>query len=190
MPAHRLDHLDVITGSGPTALRSLLAGARLVPEVTAGIALRTDGGCQPLPGLRVDPLLTRGSPVVAAARRRLRDVQITASFLWPRGGDDAPDGHARVTVLSGADDAGAEFCGLALLSRTPWLRGLTPRELQVLGLLVEGRTNADIAHVLVVTARTVATHLEHILAKLGATTRTLAAVQAARDGLYIPAEGH
>ena len=34
--------------------------------------------------------------------------------------------------------------------------------------------------------RTVAAHLEHVLAKLEAPTRTLAAVRAERDGLYVP----
>jgi DNA-binding NarL/FixJ family response regulator len=66
------------------------------------------------------------------------------------------------------------------------LRGLTPRELQVLGLVIEGWSNRQIAVALIVTPRTVATHLEHILAKLDAPTRTLAAVRAERQGLYVP----
>ena len=67
------------------------------------------------------------------------------------------------------------------------LRGLTPRELEVLGLLVEGYANQEIAQALVVAPRTVAAHLEHILVKLGASSRTLAAVRAERAGLYVPA---
>jgi DNA-binding CsgD family transcriptional regulator len=66
------------------------------------------------------------------------------------------------------------------------LHGLTPREMEVLGLLVEGCSNQEIARTLVVAPRTVATHLEHVLGKLGAPTRTLAAVRAERDGLYVP----
>jgi DNA-binding NarL/FixJ family response regulator len=66
------------------------------------------------------------------------------------------------------------------------LHGLTPRELEVLGLVIEGLTNQQIARALVVTVRTVATHLEHILVKLDASTRTLAAVRAERRGLYVP----
>jgi DNA-binding CsgD family transcriptional regulator len=53
-----------------------------------------------------------------------------------------------------------------------------------------GQPDADsheIAQALVVAPRTVAAHLEHILAKLDAPTRTLAAVRAERDGLYVPA---
>ena len=76
---------------------------------------------------------------------------------------------------------------LALLSPATDLHGLTPREMEVLGLLVEGCSNQEIARTLVVAPRTVATHLEHILRKLGAPTRTHAAVRAERDGLYVPA---
>jgi DNA-binding NarL/FixJ family response regulator len=66
------------------------------------------------------------------------------------------------------------------------LRGLTPRELDVLGLLVEGTSNVAIARALVVAPRTVAAHLEHILVKLAAPSRTLAAVRAQQAGLFVP----
>jgi DNA-binding NarL/FixJ family response regulator len=66
------------------------------------------------------------------------------------------------------------------------LNGLTPRELEVLGLLVDGRSNREIARALVVAQRTVAAHIEHILVKLATPTRTLAAVRAERAGLYVP----
>jgi DNA-binding NarL/FixJ family response regulator len=59
--------------------------------------------------------------------------------------------------------------------------------LEVLGLVVEECSNQEIARTLVVAPRTVAAYLEHILAKLGAPTRTLAAVRAERDGLYVRA---
>ena len=47
------------------------------------------------------------------------------------------------------------------------LTGLTPRERQVLALMAEGRTNADIAQHLWLTERTVETHVRSILGKLG-----------------------
>jgi DNA-binding NarL/FixJ family response regulator len=68
------------------------------------------------------------------------------------------------------------------------LRGLTHRELQVLGLLVEGWTNPRIAATLVIAPRTVAAHMEHVLAKLDAATRVRAGVRALNQGLYIPPE--
>jgi DNA-binding NarL/FixJ family response regulator len=47
------------------------------------------------------------------------------------------------------------------------LAGLTPREREVLGLMAEGRTNANIAKELWLTERTVETHVSSILGKLG-----------------------
>jgi DNA-binding NarL/FixJ family response regulator len=66
------------------------------------------------------------------------------------------------------------------------LRGLTPRELEVLGLLIDGYSNAAIARALGAAPRTVAAHLEHILVKLAVPSRTLAAVRAERAGLFVP----
>ncbi|RKS75335.1 regulatory LuxR family protein [Motilibacter peucedani] len=117
----------------------------------------------------------------------MEDGQVYASFLWPLGGRHAPDGHVRVTVLGSAEHESTSLLGTVVLSPANHLRGLTPRELEVLGLLIDGRSNAQIARALVVAQRTVAAHLEHILAKLGAPSRTLAAVRATREGLYVPA---
>ncbi|WP_202970810.1 ATP-binding protein [Saccharothrix sp. ALI-22-I] len=49
---------------------------------------------------------------------------------------------------------------------------LTPREREIAQLVTEGKTNKDIAAQLVIARRTVDTHVEHILAKLGFTSRT------------------
>ena len=51
---------------------------------------------------------------------------------------------------------------------------LTPREQQVLAWLAEGKTNREIAQILVASPGTVRKHLEHIYAKLGVHTRTAA----------------
>jgi DNA-binding NarL/FixJ family response regulator len=53
---------------------------------------------------------------------------------------------------------------------------------------VKGWGNARIAATLVVTVRTVESHVEHILTKLRVTSRTMAAVRALRQGLFIPPE--
>jgi DNA-binding CsgD family transcriptional regulator len=51
---------------------------------------------------------------------------------------------------------------------------LTDREVQVLHLVALGRTNLAVAHVLGISPRTVAKHLEHIYRKLAVTSRTAA----------------
>jgi DNA-binding CsgD family transcriptional regulator len=60
---------------------------------------------------------------------------------------------------------------------------LTAREHDVLRLLVEGRSNPEIADELYVGVGTAKTHVAHILAKLGAPTRAAAATLAVRQGL-------
>jgi DNA-binding CsgD family transcriptional regulator len=167
-------------------MRSLLPAARLVQGATAGVVLRADGGRDVLPGMGDHPLLATDSPALHLARAAIAAGHVYTSFLWPLGGRHAPDGHARITALAGSEDLPAVLMGTALVSPSGNLRGLTPRELEVLGLVIGGLSNHEIARALVVAQRTVAAHLEHILAKLGAPTRTLAAVRAARHGLYVP----
>jgi NarL family two-component system response regulator LiaR len=61
--------------------------------------------------------------------------------------------------------------------------GLTDREDEVLALLVEGLTNAEISEQLVISVATVKFHVRSILAKLGVTTRTEAAALAWQQNL-------
>jgi NarL family two-component system response regulator LiaR len=60
---------------------------------------------------------------------------------------------------------------------------LTRREREVLELIVGGRSNKRIALELGISEKTVKTHVGHVLAKLGVTDRTQAALLAVRDGL-------
>lgn len=75
---------------------------------------------------------------------------------------------ARAKVAPGATEPGA---------------GLTPRERQVIALLAEGLSNKAIAARIGTSERTAKFHVESILAKLGAETRSEAIVLAARRGL-------
>jgi DNA-binding NarL/FixJ family response regulator len=75
-----------------------------------------------------------------------------------------------------------------LLDRTPAEFGshspsLTGREQEVLTLLVEGLTQKQIARQLSISFKTVGKHIEHILAKLDAHTRTQAVARAVRERL-------
>ncbi len=187
MMRRRLHNLTPVLAHGIDPLRSLAVAAQVVKRATAGAVLYRDSATQPLPGLPDDVLLAGGSPVLDLARGCIAGGQVFASFLWPRGRRDGPHGHVRVTVLASPGEAPGSALGAVVLAPAPDLRGLTSRELEVLGLVVDGRSNQQIAHALVIAPRTVAAHLEHILAKLGAPTRTLAAVRAEREGLYVPA---
>ena len=60
--------------------------------------------------------------------------------------------------------------------------GLTQRELEVLRLLAQGKTNRAIARELVVSEKTVASHVSHIFTKLGVTSRSAATAYAYDHG--------
>jgi DNA-binding NarL/FixJ family response regulator len=68
--------------------------------------------------------------------------------------------------------------------------GLSPREIEVLGLLAEGLGTAGIAERLVISGKTVATHVQRILSKLGAHSRAEAIAIAYRANLIQGVEAH
>jgi DNA-binding NarL/FixJ family response regulator len=69
------------------------------------------------------------------------------------------------------------------LTRPPALDELSERELEVLGLVGRGRSNAEIADELFISLATVKTHVRHVLAKLGLRDRVQAVVFAYEAGV-------
>jgi DNA-binding CsgD family transcriptional regulator len=181
----RLGRLAPLIARGLSPMRSLLATARIVQGAASGAVLLQDGTTCPLPGLADHALLEAESPVVTIARDMLLGGQVYRSFMWPAQDRSGAAEHVRITVLATAE-ASDLVLGALLVTPDVHCRGLTPRELQVLGLLVDGRSNQQIANRLAVAPRTVAAHMEHLLHKLEAPTRTLAAVRAEREGCYVP----
>jgi DNA-binding NarL/FixJ family response regulator len=68
----------------------------------------------------------------------------------------------------------------------PAAASLTGRELEVLGEIARGLSNAEIAESLVLSEQTIKTHVAHILGKLGVRDRTQAVVFAFENGLTSP----
>ena len=62
--------------------------------------------------------------------------------------------------------------------------GITPREAEVLGLMARGFTNPQIGEELGITRGTAKVHVQNIIAKLGVSDRTQAAVRAVELGLF------
>jgi ATP/maltotriose-dependent transcriptional regulator MalT len=113
-------------------------------------------------------------PVVAAARssQALADILASIEEFRPQLAD----------VYSASNDlALARRAGLRTRSSRAPDAILSPRELEVLGLLARGFRNRDIARALVISESTTKVHVRHILEKLGVRTRTEAA---SRLGLF------
>lgn len=87
--------------------------------------------------------------------------------------------HAGQTLL--ADDVAAVLVAGGAGSSSG-SSGLTEREGDVLRELAQGRSNREIARALVVSEKTVKTHVSNILLKLGVQDRTQAALWAVRNG--------
>jgi DNA-binding CsgD family transcriptional regulator len=121
------------------------------------------------------------------ARLALARVQAAAgSPFAPGSARAACRQFERLGAQPDADRAAALLRSLGVAGRTA-VRGerdeLTLREREVLGLIVEGRSNAQIADRLVIAPKTAEHHVSRVLAKLGVRSRAEAAAQAVRDGL-------
>ncbi|MFG1926357.1 response regulator transcription factor [Cryptosporangium sp. NPDC048952] len=165
--------------------------AGVFSEPHAAVTVDASGSVSSLPGIAGHPLLSAESPVVKLAVAELIGDQPHTAFLWPwRSASShtrpARDNYVRITGLACDVSPPARPSGLILLQPVRDTHGLTPRELQILGLLVDGGANQQIASALFITERTVAAHLEHIRSKVHAPTRTAAALYAVRHGLYLP----
>jgi DNA-binding CsgD family transcriptional regulator/tetratricopeptide (TPR) repeat protein len=143
-----------------------------------------------------------------AAMARWRAAEALLARRGDRGlaGDLLRQGHATATAL-GAEPLRRELERLARLGRVELVRaqpaappdgqapeaatapagadlGLTSRELEVLRLVAEGRSNRQVADALFISVKTASVHVSNILAKLGVASRVEAAAIAHRLGLF------
>jgi len=65
------------------------------------------------------------------------------------------------------------------------LSDLTPRELEILQLVLAGYTNQAIAHEIYISKKTVEFHLDHIYTKIGVRTRLMAGIWALQHGIEV-----
>jgi DNA-binding CsgD family transcriptional regulator len=130
---------------------------------------------------------------LAVARWRAAEALLARRGDRNLAGNLLRQGHAAAVAL-GAEPLRGELERLARLGRVDLRRdgqpaapapagaglGLTARELEVLGLVAEGRSNRQIADALFISAKTASVHVSNILAKLGVASRVEAAAVAHR----------
>jgi DNA-binding NarL/FixJ family response regulator len=128
-------------------------------------------------------------PIIFASGKRTEPLDRAAGLLI--GGDDYvikpvdPDellARARRPIMRSQS-------GRTRVPRNGALAELTDRELEVLHLLADGKRPKEIAGDLVISPKTVASHVQHILGKIGAHSRTEAVAIAYREGLVESASG-
>ncbi len=113
----------------------------------------------------------RARVLIARALRELDDEDSAAAEL----------GAARRTFVELGATPAAEQVDRLLRRALPG--GLTGREVEVLRLVAEGKSNPDIARVLVLSPKTVERHVSNIFTKLDVSSRTAAAAYAHEHGL-------
>jgi DNA-binding CsgD family transcriptional regulator len=165
-------------------VRSLIGGLidtmRLPSQLTAdmpasarGAVVLPDATVVPLPDRKHGEHLRDGGPLPEAIAAAARRNELPERFRWR---DELGGWHL---IQSRLLDPG--FVITEDDAELP--HGLTARELDVLTLIAGGLTNPQIARMLIVSDKTVAKHVEHVLDKLGCASRAAAAALAIRIGL-------
>ena len=175
----RLSHA---TGGRLGVARALEAFAALtVQEGHAEVAVQLTAAADGLRGVAAfPPLPARRKQRTLTAARSLGEA--TVARLWAHG--LAMTADAAVAMALPEREPGCP-ASPAAPELSP-LAGLTPRESEIVALIVRGRSNKGIADDLVISPATAARHVANILAKLGFTSRAQIAAWAAGNGSAHP----
>jgi DNA-binding NarL/FixJ family response regulator len=117
-------------------------------------------------------------PAAAAQVRRAVEIADRLGARRLRGQAESPARRGRLAL---AGDPAAPAAGPGEQARHQY--GLTARELEVLRLVVIGRSNRDIAAELFISAKTASVHVSNIMSKLGVASRVESAALAYQLGL-------
>ncbi len=155
-----------------------------LPGMDGITALSRFQSMDPAPSVLV--LTMSEEPPVLAAALRAGARGYVVKGAEPGDIARALEGVARGQVVFGQQVATAalvQASGRAPSGPAAAFPGLTAREVDVLTLLAQGRSNADIAAMLFVSPKTARNHVSIILGKLGASTRAEAVARARDAGL-------
>jgi non-specific serine/threonine protein kinase len=118
-------------------------------------------------------------PMIEGLRRELGATQFEA--IWDEGAALTIDQAVAEALSITADDAPVATATQA--ERSGIGATLSPREREVLKLVVQGASDQEIADALFISRRTASTHVGHIMNKLGVNSRVAVATFAVRSGL-------
>jgi DNA-binding CsgD family transcriptional regulator len=187
------------TGLGTDALRELLAGVKephgaleplnAVAATMAGAELAACDGHHAEALAVLGPLLAETPstlPPAPLATAHLTAARCLLAEGWPAEAKPHAEAADRLLASWGGwrrDEVHAVLRRLGRVSGPLGPDVLTPREREVVALLAEGLTNAELAERLFISPRTAAVHVSNILAKLGMASRTEVAAWAVRAEL-------
>jgi ATP/maltotriose-dependent transcriptional regulator MalT len=204
-----LDHARALQAGAAPAVRPVVAAYEALcraeerraagapdPEAWADAAERWAALDQPYPSayarFREAEAVLAVQARSARAAQALRDAHAMAQRLGAgplRHEIEALAGRARLVLARPEDEAPAPrredgpTVASGPAARPSPLDALTPRELDVLALMAEGRTNREIAAALYISEKTASVHVSHILAKLGVRSRVQAVAVAHQVGV-------
>lgn len=143
-------------------------------------------------GLSGSAIPTTGRILAAAcALQAMTESRAYRSALTLKAAASELRGDVRAGRL-GADavDAVLAAAGQQRPKRVAGPAGLTAREVEVLTLIARGASNKQVGTTLGITAKTAGTHIERIYMKIGASTRSTAALFAMQNGLLDSSAPH
>jgi HD-GYP domain-containing protein (c-di-GMP phosphodiesterase class II) len=163
---------------------SRVGGLESVASIATKHRERIDGSGYPR-GLAGSELTAQDRLLATTvAYHGLLEPQPTRSALDPAEAAEALREEARAGSLDAESvQAVLAAAGHRALRRTPWPAGLTDREVEVLRLVAQGRSNRQIAAELYIAEKTAGNHVEHVYTKLGVNNRTQASLAAIDWGL-------
>jgi HD-GYP domain-containing protein (c-di-GMP phosphodiesterase class II) len=163
---------------------SRVRGLEPVAALAAGHHERQDGSGYPR---------AVGGGALTPPERLLAAADVYHALVEPRphrgalSEDEAAERLRRQARASRLDaqavDAVLEAAGHRVPRRKAWPAGLTTREVEVLRLVAQGRSNRGIADGLCISEKTVRNHVEHIYTKLAVSNRTGASLFAVEHGI-------
>lgn len=172
---HIIEGFRPLLASACDLMRNVHRGIERLGADAHAVLVTSEGMVSDVPGRSPGPVLTESSALRQLLSRHAGLLE-RRSYLWA----DPAGGCHRIDVVPCRGQL-----SLVVERAVEWPFNLSPREAQILSLIAGGFSNPTIAAQLFISPRTVSTHVEHILEKLGCQSRTQLAALAVRADLLL-----